>query len=219
MGLKQALFDKVVSHIKTAMEIKRRDNLPVNINMQFVVMPKDADQIIPFVKLAKEIRPDYAIMKHCANSADHDLDVDYRHYSKLFPLFEEAETYGDETFRVAVKWSRIQDEGKRDYQRCYGPPFLLQMSGNGLVTTCGQKFNSKYSKYHFGNITRTRFRDIFRSERYWEVIRYLASDEFDAQKDCGENCLQTRSNSWLSAWVNGQVQFPTTPPPPHMGFL
>jgi MoaA/NifB/PqqE/SkfB family radical SAM enzyme len=128
MGLKQPLYDRVIENIKAAMEIKRRDNLPVNINMQFVVMPKDGDQILPFARLAKEIRPDYAIMKHCANSADGDLDVDYREYSDLFPLFEQAEAMGDETFRVAVKWSRIQDEGKRDYQRCYGPPFILQMS-------------------------------------------------------------------------------------------
>ncbi len=219
MGLKSALFERVVANIKTAIEIKRRDNLPVNINMQFVVMPKDGDQIVPFAKLAKEIRPDYAIMKHCANSVDGDLDVDYRQYSKLFPLFQEAEALSDDNFRVAVKWSRIQDEGKRDYQRCYGPPFILQMSGNGLIAPCGQKFNSRYSKFHIGNITRDRFRDIYQSDRYWEVLNYLASDEFDASTDCGENCLQTNTNSWLNKYMQGKVAFQDSPPPPHMGFL
>lgn len=219
MGLKKPLFDRVVNNIKAAIAIKKRDNLPVNINMQFVVMPKDGDQILPFTRLAKEIRPDYAIMKHCANSADGDLDVDYRHYSKLFPLFEEAEKLSDEDFRVAVKWSRIQDEGKRDYQRCYGPPFIIQMSGNGLIAPCGQKFNAKYAKFHIGNITRNRFRDIYQSDRYWDVVGYLASDQFDAQRDCGENCLQTNSNSWLNKYMSGEVSFPTTPAPPHIGFL
>jgi MoaA/NifB/PqqE/SkfB family radical SAM enzyme len=219
MGLKQPLFDRVVSNIKAAMEIKRRDNLPVNINMQFVVMPKDADQILPFARLAKELRPDYAIMKHCANSADGDLDVDYREYSSLFPLFEEAEALSDEAFRVAVKWSRIQDEGKRDYQRCYGPPFILQMSGNGLIAPCGQKFNAKYAKFHIGNITRTRFREILNSDRYLDVMKYLASDEFSADRDCGENCLQTNTNSWLDKYAKGAVSFPTGPAPAHIGFL
>ena len=219
MGVKQVWFDKVIEHIKTAMAIKKRDNLPVNINMQFVVMPSDADQILPFARLAKEIRPDYGIMKHCADSADNALGVDYRQYNNLFPLFEEAEAMSDDSFRIAVKWSRIQDEGRRDYQRCYGPPFILQMSGNGLIAPCGQKFNDKYSKFHIGNITRTRFRDIFASDRYWDVLRYLASDAFDASKDCGENCLQTNSNSWLDKFVKGQVSFPTTPAPPHIGFL
>lgn len=219
MGLKQPLYDRVIANIKAAMEIKRRDNLPVNINMQFVVMPKDADQILPFARLAKELRTDYAIMKHCANSADGDLDVDYRQYSDLFPLFQEAEAMSDDDFRVAVKWSRISDEGRRDYQRCYGPPFILQMSGNGLIAPCGQKFNAKYAKFHIGNITRTRFRDILNSDRYLEVMRYLASDEFDASTDCGENCLQTNTNSWLDKYAKGTVQFPTGPAPAHMGFL
>jgi MoaA/NifB/PqqE/SkfB family radical SAM enzyme len=219
MGLKQPLFDRVVANIKAAIEIKKRDNLPVNINLQFVVMPKDGDQILPFARLAKSLRPDYAIMKHCANSVDGDLDVDYRQYSDLFPLFEEAEMLSDDGFRVAVKWSRLQDEGKRDYNRCFGPPFIVQFSGSGTCAPCGQKFNSKYQKFHFGNLTRQRFRDIIKSDRYWEVMNYLASDQFDAQKDCGENCLQTLSNSWLDKLVQGKVDFPTSSPPPHLGFL
>lgn len=219
MGIKQVWYDRVIDNVKAAMEIKRRDALPVNVNMQFVVMPKDGDQILPFTRLARDIRPDYAIMKHCANSADGDLDVDYREYSDLFPLFKEAEAMGDGDFRVAVKWSRIQDEGKRDYQRCYGPPFILQMSGNGLIAPCGQKFNAKYAKFHIGNITRNRFRDIFESERYWDVLGYLASDEFDASRDCGENCLQTNTNAWLDKYVKGAASFPASPPPPHIGFL
>lgn len=219
MGLKQPLFERVIENIKAAMEIKRRDNLPVNINMQFVVMPKDGDQILPFARLAKQIRPDYAILKHCANSADGDLDVDYREYSDLFPLFQEAETLSDETFRVAVKWSRLADEGRRDYRRCFGPPLILQMSGNGLIAPCGQKFNAKYAKFHIGNITRTRFRDILKSDRYGEVMDYLRGGLFSAQDECGENCLQTNTNSWLNKFANGDVTFPTMPPPPHLEFL
>lgn len=222
MGLKQALFPRVVENIKAAMEIKKRDKLPVNINLQFVVHPDDGDQIVPFAKLAKEIigeTESYAILKHCAESATGDLGVDYRKYSKLFPLFEEAESLSEGNFRVAVKWSRLQDDGKRDYQRCYGPPFIVQFSGSGLVAPCGQKFNSKYTKFHCGNITRQRFRDIVKSDQYWSVMDYLASDSFDAQRDCGENCLQTLSNSWLNKYVNGEVTFNTHQQPPHMGFL
>lgn len=219
MGMKQPLFDRVVANIKAAIAIKKRDGLHTNINMQFVLMPKDADQIMPFARLAKEIGPSYGIIKHTANSADHDLDVDYRQYDALYPALQEAESLSDDGFRLAVKWSRLKDEGKRDYQRCFGPPFILQMSGSGLIAPCGQKFNSKYAKFHIGNITRNRFRDIFASDRYWEVLRYLASDQFNAQTDCGENCLQTNTNSWLNKYVNGAVQFQPGPMPAHAGFL
>lgn len=219
MGLQQRDYDRVVQNIKDAMAIKRRDNLPVNINMQMVMLPQDADQIMPLAKLAKELRPDYLIFKHTADSRDGDLGVDYAKYDKLFPVFQEAESYSDESFRVAVKWSRLQDEGRRDYKRCYGPPFILQMSGNGLIAPCGQLFNERYKKFHIGNICTERFRDMYQSDRYWEVMRYLSSDEFDAQKNCGPNCLQTNTNSWLDKFVQGKVDFQTSSPPPHMGFL
>lgn len=219
MGLQQRDYERVVANIKSAMAIKWRDKLPVNINMQMVVMPQDQDQILPLTKLAKELRPDYLIFKHTADSRDNELGVDYRKYNTLFPLFQEAETYSDDTFRVATKWTRLADEGRRDYQRCYGPPFILQMSGNGLIAPCGQLFNERYKKFHIGNICTERFRDIFQSDRYWEVMRYLASDQFDAQRNCGPNCLQTNSNSWLDKFTRGEVSFPTTPAPQHLGFL
>lgn len=219
MGLDQKFFPVVIQNIKDAMAIKRRDGLAVNINMQMVLMPQDSDQILPLTKLAKTIRPDYLIFKHTADSRDGDLGVDYRRYDGLFPVFQEAESYSDDSFRVAVKWSRIQDEGKRDYKRCYGPPFILQMSGNGLIAPCGQLFNERYRKFHIGNITTERFRDIYQSDRYWDVLNYLASDEFDAQRNCGPNCLQTNTNSWLNKLVNGDVTFPTSEAPPHIGFL
>jgi MoaA/NifB/PqqE/SkfB family radical SAM enzyme len=219
MGLKERDYWQVIQNIRDAMEIKRRDNLPVIINMQMVTMPEFHDQIIPLAKLARELRPDYLIYKHCADNVDGHLGVNYAEYDKCFPLFREAEGYGDDDFRVVVKWSRLEDEGKRHYSRCFGPPFITQMSGNGLIAPCGFLFNERWKSFHIGNITQTRFRDIFASDRYWEVMNYLASDFFNPQERCGPNCLQHNTNDWLFRYKSGEVSFPTTPAPPHMGFL
>ena len=59
---------------------------------------------------------------------------------------------------------------------------MLQMSGSGLVAPCGMLFNEKYKKFHIGNIVDKRFKDIWNSEHYWEVMNYLASPNFNAQK-------------------------------------
>lgn len=221
MGVKQFWFERVIETVKTAMAIKRRDNLACTINLQFVVMPTDADQIIPFAKLAREIRPDYAILKHTADDVDGHLGVDYTKYKNIFPLLEEAESYSDGEFKVVVKWSRIQDEGKRNYTRCLGPPLITQMSGNGLIAPCGFLFNERYKAFHIGNITQQRFRDIFASDRYWEVMQYLASEFFNPQKNCGPNCLQHNTNDWLFKYKNGEVSFPEAgaTPPAHLGFI
>ena len=42
-------------------------------------------------------------------------------------------------------------------------------------------FNARYSKLHIGNFAEERFIDIFKSDRYWRVMYYLASPNFDAQ--------------------------------------
>src|SRR6266496_283105 len=215
MGVKQVFYDKVLQNIKDAIEIKNRDDLPVTINMQLVCMPQDGDQLLPFAKLSRKMRPTYAIIKHCADDPDSHLGVDYTKYNSLYDTFRECEALSDEEFRVVVKWSRIQDEGKRAYTRCLGPPFIMQISGNGLVAPCGMLFNEKYKAFHIGNIVNERFRDIFYSERYDEVMGYLASDQFNPQKRCGPNCLQDRTNDWLFKYVNGNVARPSIPAPPH----
>lgn len=218
MGLKGRDFDQVVQNIKDAMEIKRRDNLPLNVNMQMVTTPDMQDQILPLARLAKELRVDYVIFKHCADDRDGFLGVDYSRYTELYDTFREAEALGDDDFRVVIKWSRIENEGKRDYQRCYGPKFLLQMSGNGLIAPCGQFFQEKYRKYHIGSIVTDRFKDIWQSERYWEVMAYLESEDFNAQL-CGPNCVQHNTNTWLDAYKKGNVNFSTDAMPAQMEFL
>lgn len=219
MGVKPEWYDLVIQNVKDAMEIKRRDNLGVTINMQLVCDPKNESELLPFAALAASIRPDYAIIKHCADDVDHALGTDYTKYANLDATFDKIEAMGDDKFRIVIKRDRMKDEGKRDYSKCYGPPFITQMSGNGLIAPCGFLFNEKYKAFHIGNICDDRFIDIFKSDRYWEVMRYLASDEFDPRSRCGPNCLQTQTNSFLFKYVNGQVSLPRGNPPPHLGFL
>ena len=219
MGVKPSWYDQVIQNVTDAMDIKRRAGLKVTINLQLVCEPKYEPELIPFAELASRLRPDYAIVKHCADDADGTLGIDYRQYEKLNDTFAKIEAMGDKDFRVVVKRERIKDEGRRDYSRCYGPPFITQLSGNGLLAPCGFLFNEKYKAFHIGNICDTRFKDLYQSERYWEVMKYLASPEFDPRERCGPNCLQTLTNSYLWHLKEGTVQLPTGTPPPHLGFL
>lgn len=218
MGLKDRDYDQVVQNVKDAMEIKRTNGLQTNINVQMVLRPEDADQIMPFARLAKEMAADYGIIKHCADDRLGTLGVDYRKYDALYPVLQEAEALSDEDFRMIVKWSRIQDEGKRNYHRCYGTPFLLQMSGSGLIAPCGQFFQEDQKKFHMGTILRERFRNIWASDRYWDVVNYLASDAFDATR-CGPNCVQHLTNDWLDRHMGGLVDFAAGAMPVHPEFL
>lgn len=197
MGCKEKCFYKVCDTVKKCVEIKKKKIIDATIGLQMVLMPSFADQIMPFVKLGKELGVDYSIIKHCSDNEDGSLGIDYSQYEKLKGLLKKAESCSDEKYLVKVKWSKILSKGKRNYSQCFGPPFILQLSGSGLVAPCGMFFNDKYKKFHIGNIIDKRFKDIWKSDRYWEVMNLVASDKFDARKDCGCLCLQHKVNEFL----------------------
>jgi len=225
MGCKESYFDRVCKNISDMMEIKRRLKLPVTIGMQMVLMPKDADQIVPFAKLGAELKPDYAVIKHCSDNEDGDfLGIDYNDYDNVHPLLEEAEKYSTDDYKVIIKWSKIKDKGNegRSYQRCYGVPFHLQLSGSGLIAPCGPLFNEKYKKVHIGNICKDRFKDIIASDRYWEVVNYLSSSKFNAQTMCSPLCMQHKTNEVLDSYLKGDIDLKkpeNTEPPLHKNFI
>jgi MoaA/NifB/PqqE/SkfB family radical SAM enzyme len=222
MGVKEHWFDRVCQNIRDMVEIKKRDKLPVTIGLQMVLMPQYQDQILPLARLGKELRPDYLVIKHCSDNEDGDLGVDYGAYKELYDTLHEAEALSDEDYQVTVKWSKIAAEGRRSYQRCYGAPFMIQLSGSGLVAPCGMLFNERYKKFHIGNICDRRFKDIWNSERYWEVMNYIAGPDFNAQSMCGSLCLQHKVNEFLDGYQKGQLELPRLngqEPPRHIDFV
>ena len=222
MGVKERWFDRVCQNIRDMVEIKRRDNLSVTIGLQMVLMPEYEDQILPLARLGKELRPDYLVIKHCSDDEDGSLGVDYEGYDRLYDVLREAESLSDDEYQVVVKWSKIEAKGTRSYQRCYGAPFMLQLSGSGLVAPCGMLFNERYKKFHIGNICDTRFKEIWESDRYWEVMNYLASPQFNAQKMCGSLCLQHKVNEALDGYLKDNIRFPDVTKetlPQHINFI
>lgn len=196
-GCRVECYHKVINTIRKAIEIKREKKLDVTIGLQMVLMPEFKDQIIPLTELGKKLEVDYLVIKHCSDDENGTLGVDYEKYGDLEEILKKAEAYSTETYQVSVKWSKIMSHGKKSYCKCFGAPFIIQMSGTGLVAPCGMFFNEKYKKYHIGNIKETRFKDLWESDRYWEVMKSISDDNFDPNKECGTLCLQHKTNEVL----------------------
>jgi MoaA/NifB/PqqE/SkfB family radical SAM enzyme len=211
MGVKPSSYDRVVQNIRDMVAVKRERGLSVTIGIQMVLQPQDADQIIPFAALGRDLGVDYAVIKHCSDTPEGFLGVDYSKYAALEDLLRQAEALSTDDYKCVIKWNKIRAGKLRSYQRCMGPPFLLQISGSGLVAPCGGTFNDAWRKFHMGNIVDTSFKEIVQSDRYWEVIRHLSSEEFDASKSCDALCLQDLTNRALDGHMNKGVpiQFKT----------
>lgn len=221
MGLKQAVYDIVIENIRTAVKLVRDNGWPCIVNMNLVCDPDQSDQLLPFAKLAVDLGVHYAIIKHCwvDTHMDNTLHVDYKGYDRIEETLKACEALSNDQTKIVVKWNKLRHKGEREYSKCFGPPFALQMSGNGLIAPCGPLFNEKWRAFHVGNITTQRFKDIFESERYWEVMRYIASDEFDPRKRCPSDCMQNITNDWLYKYLEGKTTFPIAKAPANVNFL
>lgn len=215
------VFDRAMSHIRYAVELKRKKNLPVTLGIQMVLMPDLKDEILPFAKLGVDLGVDYAVIKHCSDDEQGTLGIDYSQYEALHPLLEQAEAMSTEQTKIIVKWSKIKDGDKPTYQRFYGPQFLLQISGSGLVAPSGMFFNARHSKLHIGNFTEERMKDIWKSDRYWRVMDYLASPYFNAQSMMGTLPIQHYVSVALDNHLKGaqRIQPGVGEKPLHVNFL
>lgn len=221
-GVDERHFHEVMGTVRAAVAIKRARGLPVTIGLQMVLMPQFHDQILPMARLGGELGVDYTVLKHCSDDEFGSLGVDYQKYFDLTDLLREAEAMSTATHQVSAKWSKILSGGKRHYSKCFGPPFILQMSGSGLVAPCGMLFNQRYAEhFHIGNIVDQRFRDILRSDRYWQVMDRIRSSLFDPRSMCGSLCLQHKVNEYL--WEVKEGGAGTAPPegpaPQHVNFI
>jgi hypothetical protein len=179
-----------MSNIRYAVEYKKKHSLPVTLGIQMVLLPEYKDEIIPFSQLAIDLGVDYGVIKHCSDDENGTLGVDYSKYESLYGTLNDAEKLSTEQTKIIVKWEKIMDKGKPSYSRFYGPQFLLQISGSGLIAPSGMFFNAKFSKLHIGNFAEERFIDIFKSNRYWRAMDYLASPAFNAQTMMGTLPIQ-----------------------------
>jgi MoaA/NifB/PqqE/SkfB family radical SAM enzyme len=215
------VFDKAMANIKYAVEFKRKNDLPVTLGIQMVLLPEYKDEIIPFSQLAIDLGVDYGVIKHCSDDENGSLGVDYSQYEQLYGKLNEAEKMSTEQTKIIVKWEKIMDKGKPSYNRFYGPQFLLQISGSGLIAPSGMFFNAKFSKLHIGNFTEERFIDMFKSENYWRAMNYLASPAFDAQTMMGTLPIQHYVSVALDNHIKGiEKIIPATGEKPlHVNFL
>lgn len=206
-GCREEHYHKVIGTIREAVRLKRAGALAVTIGLQMVLLPEFQDQIIPLSRLGRDLGVDYLVIKHCSDDEQGTLGVDYEKYNLMVDTLKEAESHSTETYLVKAKWSKILSGGKRKYVQCYGPPFIMQFSGSGLVAPCGMLFGERYKKYHIGNIAETPFKEIWKSDRYWEVIDLIASPKFDARTMCGSLCLQHKVNEFLWDLKHGEAAF------------
>lgn len=216
-------YYQVISNIKYAVMLKKEYNFKVTIGMQMVLMKDTEKELSDLAQLAIALEVDYLVIKHCSDDEKKSLGIDYKVSKELKDKLVILETMSTEKTKIIVKWSKILSEGKKNYMKCYAPALHLQISGSGLVAPCGMLFNEKYKKYHIGNIADKSFKEIWQSDRYWEVMNLLKSENFNAELMCGTLCLQHKTNEIVNTILKQGIDLETCEAklekPEHINFI
>lgn len=224
MGTAAKNYHKVIENVRELVRLKKAQKSNITIGLQMVLLPEYADQVIPLALLGRELGVDYTVIKHCSDDENGRLGVDYDWYKSDIAgrLLKTAEALSTEEYSVQVKWSKIMTGRDRKYSKCFGTPLLLQMSGTGIVAPCGSFFHNRYKRFHIGDIKDKRFKDIWASDEYKEVMGHLASDKFDARRQCATLCLQDKVNEALNDLVENDIPLPDVAGrklPMHLNFI
>lgn len=203
-------FQLALDNIRHCVARKRTGNLEVTIGLQMVLIPENADQVVPLARLGRDLGVDYLVIKQCSDTVENTLGVFERldQYDRFREALRQAESESAPGYDVIVKWRKVTNQGRRAYHRCLGVPFLLYSSGDGKLYPCGMFFSHREEEFRMGDLTTQSFRDILASDRYWDVVERVS--RIDVRNECYANCRTDAINDFL--WR-------LTHPPRHVNFI
>ncbi|WP_214173295.1 radical SAM/SPASM domain-containing protein [Citrifermentans pelophilum] len=202
------LFDKVVENIRLAVETRNNNGLATTIGMQMVLTYDNLDDIVPLSKLGAELGVDYLVIKPCSDDPQKSLNAPTGEYLELAEVFRAAEACSSNGYNVVVKANKLANSGLKDFPRCFGTRFIINISGDGSVFPCGHFFSTRREEFCMGNILENSFGEILSSDRYWSVQDKIAS--IDVNRECETNCRHYYICGFLWKLRN---------PPPHLDFI
>jgi len=203
-------FSTACEKIEFCVKTKRKKNLDLTIGLQMVLTPRNVDQVVALARLGKKLGVDYFVVKQCSDTVNSEIGYYHRlgEYESFTDILKEAEAETTGDYNVIIKWGKIKNQGKRNYDQCLAVPFLLYSSGNGRLYPCGMFFEFKEEEYRMGDLTKKSFSEIIESQRYWDVVEKVKA--INVHKECYANCRSHCINDFLWQVVN---------PPEHVNFV
>jgi radical SAM protein with 4Fe4S-binding SPASM domain len=198
-------FDKVLANLRDAVAIKKKDNLPVIIGVQLLLIPDNLDDLVPFVKIFKEIGVDNVQIKPYSQ---HPLSrnrfcIDYAQYPDIEEKIRQFETL---SFQVIFRSKTAQRLSlKREYQICYGLPFYTLIESDGAIIPCN--LFHKNPEFCYGNLYDDSFVAIWNGEKRKHILQELIKNKTDY---CRDGCRLDAVNRYLYQLKN---------PHPHVNFI
>jgi radical SAM protein with 4Fe4S-binding SPASM domain len=198
-------FDKVLTNIREAVAIKKRDNLAVVIGVQFLLIPDNLDDLVHFIDLFKEIGVDNVQIKPYSQHplSKNQYSIEYSQYQSIEEEIKKFETPEFQVIFRSQTAKRLMT--KREYQECYGMPFFTLIEADGSIIPCMMFY--KNPEFCYGNLYDNSFASIWAGEKRKRILRQLTKNTIE---HCRDGCRLDAINRYLSDLKN---------PHPHVNFI
>jgi len=204
-GTKEKDFEKVISNIEYAANLRDKKEYGATIGVQTLLMPENIDEIPKLARIAKKIGADNIQVKpysqHPSSRNKHKLD-----FSSLSGLEKELQQFNDENFQVFYRvnaMKRLIEEVS--YPECLGLPFFTLIDAKGNVIPCNLFYGNE--EFYYGNLQKESFGRIWTGKKRKEVLEKI--EEMGTEK-CRRSCRLDRINIYLHELKN---------PHPHVNFI
>jgi len=160
-GKSQRDFDQVIDNLRKSVDFKKKERLPIDIGVSYLICEKNADEIFYAVDFYREIGVDFLHLKPMQFWNKDTNRYYYKSYPVVEKIFPRIEGYNDNGFRVSISREKYfkEDGVKVHYNKCHGAYFDMIIGADGKVYTC---CHHKYDRgYCYGDIKNDSFRDIF----------------------------------------------------------
>ncbi|HEY8094811.1 MAG TPA: radical SAM protein [Methylobacter sp.] len=205
---KERDFEHVIANLKRMVEARHNGGYSCVLGAQILLLPENAAEIEALARLCRdEIGLDYLVVKpysqHAFSVTQRYQNINYQDYAELKSRLAALNT---EAFTVVYRENTMKkhDEGNvHRYSRCHATPaFWAYIMSTGAVYGCSAYLLD--SRFDYGNINESSFRDIWEGESRRKNFRYIR-EELDIG-ECRLNCRMDEVNRYLDKLVKQDVQ-------------
>jgi len=195
-------WETVQDNILHAVRLKKDIGYKCTIGLQMVLIPECLDEVVAEARWAVQQGVDYFVIKQFSDPACEGMsrfDLDWYDRASVNYVLTQAERLSTKKTKIIAKRKMIASKGRRKYDRCVDCPLLFQISGSSKCYPCGYLFGD--DEYCYGNLKEQSLKEILDSERYWKIVRRMATD-FDVHKDCTGCCRHDSTNEFVWNYLN-----------------
>ena len=167
-------FDKVISNLKTLVELRRAAKKKTTIGVAYLVHPLNYHQIYDAAKLVKKIGVDYIQVRPVFMGG---AQLSGKIWFETERLMQDALGLRDKSFHVFPILHRFDEVINMDkgYDVCRGHRTLGVIGANGKVYLCCQ-FRG-VDKFCFGDLNKQTFKEIWNGRKRQLAIKNISLDK------------------------------------------